>query len=139
MSLLADLVVVDNQGGIALPGTQATQTYSEILSGNPNRKSRRRASTALTTPVTIHTEQSVKGVGYNARAITMLRVEYQDLTADPADTGGVTPNLAATFTLNRPVNSGGAITTAITKDTIAIILDVLTRSGQLDKLLNGEA
>lgn len=136
--LPADLTVVDNQGGVVLPGTQGTKTYPIVVSEKPGRTSRRRADTALTTPATIHTEQSVKGSGFNARAVSVIRSEWQKLDSDLGDTGGVVPSCAVTLTINRPVNSGGAVTTAVVKDTIAIVLDVVTRSGQLDKILNME-
>jgi hypothetical protein len=66
-------------------------------------------------------------------------MDYKAVNTDIADTGGVTPSASAYLVLDRPIQSGGAITDTVLKTLLGGLLHVLVASGQLDKLLNQEA
>jgi len=136
--LTSNLTVVDNHASLTLPGSLGSKVYAQVISDSTTQVKRQIAATALSTPQVLKTEHRISGSGFKARAISVVRHEYSDLTVDPADTGGETPSSAITLTINRPVNSGGAITIAKLKDQIGALLDVMLTTGQLDALLNME-
>jgi hypothetical protein len=69
----------------------------------------------------------------------LIRYDFTRLDTDIADTGGVTPSASGQLVLDRPIQSGGFITTAHLQTIIGSLIDVLCVSGQLDKFLNMEA
>lgn len=138
--LSSDLTVTGNAGSITLPGDTGATTFSQITPGtNGTTFQRRVAATAGTTPETLVIGHTLSGSGFAQRLRTLVRMDYKALNTDIADTGGVTPSFSAYFVLDRPVQSGSAITDTILKRQIGRLLHVLLASGQLDKLLNQEA
>jgi hypothetical protein len=69
----------------------------------------------------------------------MLKYTRVYNNTDIADTGGVTPAFTVHQVIDRPVQSGGAVTEAHVKDAIGYLMDVILQSGHLAKILNQEA
>lgn len=138
--LTADLSVTSNAGSITLPGSSGATTFAQITgTGNSSSIVRRVAATANTTPQTLTIGHTVNGTGFNQRCRSVVRMDYKAVNTDIADTGGVTPSASAYLVLDRPIQSGGAITDTVLKTLLGGLLHVLVASGQLDKLLNQEA
>lgn len=137
--LTADLTVTST-GSKTSPGTASALTFALINpSSTANQTQRRVAATANTTPKTASIGHQLSGKGFNARCRSRVGFTYTDLTADPVVTGGVVPFAQGYFVLDRPLQSGGAITDAILGDLAGNVIDVLCASGQFAKLLNQEA
>jgi hypothetical protein len=109
-----------------------------VVSTEPTQSVRRIAATATTTRQELKIKHSERGAGYKARIRSEVRLDYQKLDQDTSLTGGVIPSESVYLVIDRPVQSGGAITDTITKNNIGAVLDVILTSGQLDKLLNLE-
>lgn len=136
--LTQDQTLTANRSAQTLPGSTASTVFAQIT--NSGEKIVRRVSaTANTTPETIEIGHQVVGQGFNKRIRTMIKYSRVYNNTDTADTGGVTPSFACHWVLDRPVQSGGAVTTAHLKDALGYLMDLLLQSGQLDKLLNQEA
>lgn len=138
--LTADLAVNASRATVTLPGSAGSLTFAQITgTGNSTSIVRRVSATANTTPQTLTIGHELKGAGFAQRCRSVVRCDYRALNTDIADTGNVTPSASAYLVIDRPIQSGGAITDAIIKNLIGQICDVLTVSGQADKLLNQEA
>lgn len=137
--LTADLTVVDSHAGLTLPGLLGSKVYAQITGPIGTQIVRRIAATANTTRQTLSIGHTLKGTGFNARVRTLVRHDYEKLDADVSLTGGVMPSSSCYFVMDRPLQSGGAITDAILTNNMAALVDVLLTSGQFAKLLNQEA
>lgn len=137
--LNADLTVTSNAGSITLPGDTGATVFAQIVGPSGNQIKRKVAATAGTTPEVLTTGHSETGTGYKRRIRSLVKLEYTANNTDIADTGGVTPSFSCHFVLDRPTQSGGAITDTIIKRQIGRLLHVILASGQLDKLLAQEA
>lgn len=133
------LTVVDNHASLTLPGSLGSMVYDLVVTKEPLVTLRRIAATTNTTPQILAVKHEMRGAGFNQRVYSEVKANYQDLTTDASETGGIIPQVTAKVTFEYPVKSGGAITSAIIKNTIGAALDVVLTSGQLDKLLNQEA
>jgi hypothetical protein len=134
--LTNDLTVTDNGSGTK-PGSVGALTYA--LRGTDLKGSTRSvAAVAATTPKILTIQHQDTGTGFNQRLRSVVKHSYKKLDSDLADTGGVTPSSSVHIVIDRPVNSGGAITTAVLKEQIGAVLDVIMAAGQLDKILNQE-
>jgi len=136
--LTADLTVTSNASSITLPGSASATTFASIASAVGSTTKRRVAATAGTTPQTLSIGHTKAGTGFKQRTRSVVRMDYLANNTDIADTGGVTPSASCYLVLDRPVQSGGAITDAILKTMLGGLLHVVLASGQLDKLLNEE-
>lgn len=136
--LTQDLTVTSNAGSITLPGSSGATTFAMITNLVGSTTKRRVAATAGTTPQTLSIGHSKAGTGFKQRTRSVVRMDYVANNTDIADTGGVTPSASAYLVLDRPVQSGGAITDTILKTMLGGLLHVILASGQLDKLLNEE-
>lgn len=137
--LTADLTVTSNASAITLPGDTGATTFAQITGPSGNQIKRKVAATAGTTPEVLTIAHEETGKGFAKRTRSVAKIEYTANNTDIADTGGIVPSFSVGFTLNRPVNSAGAITDAILKRQIGRLLHVLLAAGQLDKFLNQEA
>jgi hypothetical protein len=137
--LTADLPVVSNHASLTLPGSAASTVFAQITGPIGQKIVRRVAATANTTPQTLSVGHTVSGTGFAQRIRSLIRMDYQALNTDIADTGGVTPSAACYLVFDRPVQSGGAITDAIFTTMLGGLCDVVLTSGALTKLLNQEA
>jgi len=138
MALTADLTVTSNASSITLPGSSAATTFAAITSQVASTTKRRVAATAGTTPQTLSIGHTKAGVGFKQRTRSVMRMDYVANNTDIADTGNVTPSASVYMVLDRPVQSGGAISDTVLKTMIGGLLHVILASGQLDKLLNEE-
>jgi hypothetical protein len=136
--LTADLAVVDNHASLTLPGALGSKTYNQVTSTDPTQSVRRIAATATTTRQELKIKHTERGSGFNARIRSEVRIDYTKLDQDTSLTGGVVPSESVYLVIDRPVQSGGAITDTITKNNIGACLDVVLTSGAIDKLLNLE-
>lgn len=138
--LNADLAVVSNQGSVTLPGSAGSTTFAQIQ-GNVGNGAivRRVAATANTTPQLLTLSHAESGTGFKQRIRSLCRYDYKANNTDIADTGGVVPSFSVYLVIDRPAQSGGAITDTLIKNGIGSVMNVLTASGQLDKFLNQEA
>jgi hypothetical protein len=138
--LTADLSVNGSRATVTLPGASGALTFAQITgTGNSTTIKRRVSATAGTTPQTLSIGHEIKGKGFEQRIRSVVRLDFQALNTDIADTGGVTPSASAYMVIDRPVQSGGVISTSTIKDLVGQVCDVLTVTGQLDKFLNQEA
>jgi hypothetical protein len=138
--LNADLTVTSNLGSVTLPGSAGATTYAQIQ-GNVGNGAivRRVASTANTTPQLLTVSHQESGTGFKQRIRSLVRYDYKANNTDIADTGGVVPSFSVYLVIDRPAQSGGAITDTKVKDGIGSVMHVLVAAGQLDKILNQEA
>lgn len=137
--ITADITLVANRAAQTLPGSDAGDVFNQVATVEPGTTLRRVAATAATTPQELkvtHTETG--GTGFKRRYRSVVRNVFTDNTTDPAETGDVVPSVALTLTLDRPANSGGAITDVIIKNLLGQVMDFLLISGNLDKFLNRE-
>jgi hypothetical protein len=134
--LASDQTLVSNRSSQTLPGADSSLVYAEVLSGSLAKSARQVTAVALTTPKKLIIEQRNSGSGLSARRAVVVRHEYSDLSADPALYGGVVPQSAVTVTINFPA-VGSAITAAIIKTQIGVLMDLLLISGNTDALLGG--
>lgn len=137
--LTADLTVTSNAGSITLPGSAAATTFAQITGPVGTSIVRRVAATANTTPQTLTIGHTSSGTGFATRIRSVVRMDYKALNTDIADTGNVTPSASCYLVLDRPYQSGGAITDAIIKTMLGGLFHVFNAAGQLDKILNQEA
>jgi hypothetical protein len=138
--LTADLSVTDNAASQTLPGGAGALTFAQVTgTGNSSQIVRRVAATSNSTPQTLTIGHELKGVGFNARVRTLVKADQRHIATDIADTGGVTPSASVYLVIDRPVQSGGAITDQIIKNLVGQICAVVVTTGQLAKLLNQEA
>jgi hypothetical protein len=131
-----DLTVTDNGTGTK-PGSAGALVYA-LRSTEATGSVRSVAAVSTTTPKLMTIGHQMSGAGFKQRVRTMVKWSYQKLDSDLAVTGGVIPECQVLLTINRPINSGGFITSAIVKEGIGAVLDAIMASGQLDKLLNQE-
>lgn len=136
--LTADLSVTSNAGSITLPGSAGATTFAQVTGPLGTEIVRRVAATANTTPQTLKTSHQTKGTGFKQRVRSVVRMDYSALNTDISDTGDVVPTASCYLVLDRPLQSGGAITDTILKTMLGGLLHVLLASGQLDKILNQE-
>lgn len=136
--LTQDLTVTSNASTITLPGSSGATTFAMIASPLASKSQRRVAATAGTTPQSLSIGHTKSGSGFKQRTRSVVRMDYVANNTDIADTGNVTPSASAYFVLDRPVQSGGAISDTVLKTMIGGLLHVLLASGQLDKILNEE-
>lgn len=134
----SDLVITDS-GSATKPGAVGALTYASVLSHVIDRSKRRVAASATTTPRELSIAHTLSGTGFKQRCRSLIRYDFTRLDTDIADTGGVTPSASGQLVLDRPIQSGGFITTAHLQTIIGSLIDVLCVSGQLDKFLNMEA
>jgi hypothetical protein len=134
----ANLTVVDSHSSLTLPGALGSKVYNQVVSVDPSQSIRRIAATATTTRQELLIKHTQKGTGFNARIRTEVRVDYKKLDQDTTLTGGVVPSESIYLVIDRPLQSGGAITDTVTKNNVGACLDVVLTSGALDKLLNLE-
>jgi hypothetical protein len=138
--LTANLNVTSNAGSITLPGNVGVTVFAQITgTGNSTSILRRVSATAGTTPQTLTIGHTLAGTGFNQRLRSVVRMDYKALNTDIADTGGVTPTASFYSVLDRPIQSGGAITDAIIQNLIGGQIHVIVASGQLAQLMNQEA
>lgn len=138
--LAQDLSLTSNSTGMTLPGSSGALTFGMVSGGTLGSQTLRRETTsALTQPKELVISHQSKGSGYKERQTTLVKYTYKDEEVDPSLTGGETPGFAITFTINRPKRSGGSITPALIKTGVGQLLSALLGSGNLDKLINGEA
>lgn len=137
--LNAALTVTSNAGSITLPGSAGATVFDQITSSGGRTIVRRVAATANTTPQTLTIGHEEVGTGFKRRIRSLVKMNYADNTTDVEDTGGVVPQFQIQLVIDRPVQSGGAITDAIVTTALGGLLHVLLASGQLAKLLNQEA
>jgi len=136
--LSANLTVVDNHASLTLPGALGSKVYNQVATQIANQLLRRIAATANTTPQTLLIGHQVTGKGFAARIRSTVRANYQDLTKDLADTGGIIPSASVYNVIDRPVQSDGAITDAIITNMFGAICDVMLTSGAFAQILNQE-
>jgi len=137
--LTQDQTLVSSRASQTLPGAAGSTVFAQITGTVGNSVERRVAATANTTPEVIKIAHEVKGVGYKQRCRSVVKSSRTYNNTDPSTTGGVIPSFNWTLTLDRPLQSGGAVTTQHIKDGLGQLMDVLLISGQLDKFLNQEA
>lgn len=137
--LTADLALVDNRASVTLPGSLGTLTFAQVTGPSGQKIVRRISATANTTPNTLTVSHALSGAGFKQRCRTMVRIDYERRDTDVAVTGGVVPALSFYCVLDRPIQNGGFITTAHIKTIIGQLADLLTQSGNIDKLINQEA
>jgi len=137
--LTQDQTLLSSRTAQTLPGAAGSTVFAQITGTVGNKVERRVAATANTTPETLTTGHEVRGTGYKQRARSVIRIGRQYNNTDPSTTGGVVPSFSWQLVLDRPLNSGGAVTVQHIKDALGQLIDVLLISGQLDKLLNQEA
>jgi len=136
--LTQDQTLSANRAAQTLPGSTASTVFAQITNAS-DKVVRRVAATANTTPETIELGHQTVGQGFNKRTRTMGKYSRVYNNTDISLTGGVTPSFTLHWVLDRPVQSGGAVTTAHIKDALGYLMDMLLQSGQLDKILNQEA
>lgn len=137
--LTADQTLVSNRASQTLPGSDASDVFNQVATNEPGTILRRVQATASTTPQELRTIHSLTGgTGFKRRIRNVVRNTYSDWNADPTETGDVVPSASVTLTIDRPQNSGGAITDTIVKNLLGQVMDLLLISGQLDKFLNSE-
>lgn len=136
--LTSDLVVTDS-GSATKPGAEGAKTYALVASLVNDTTKRRIAANATTVPHELTIRHSLSGSGLKQRCRTLVRFDLTRLDTDVELTSGITPAVAAYVVLDRPMQSNGFITTAHIQTLVGGLVDVLTASGQLDKLLNMEA
>lgn len=134
--LTSDLTVTDNGTGTK-PGSAGALTYA-LRGTDLTGSTRSVAAVAITTPKVLTISHTTSGSAFKQRVRSLVKHSYQKLDADVADTGGVIPSSTVHVVIDRPVNSGGAITATVLKEQIGAILDVIMATGQLDKILNLE-
>lgn len=134
--LTADLVVTDS-GSATKPGVLGAKTFALVISDSAGTL-RRIAATALTTPQEFAIKSQFQGSGWKQRCRTAVSSSYTRIDTDTSLTGGVTPTTKVTLTIDRPVISNGYIVAADIKNLVGQVIDALTVSGQLDKILNAE-
>lgn len=131
-----DLTVTDNGTGTK-PGSAGALVYA-LRSTDVTGSVRSVAAVSTTTPKLLTIGHSMTGSGFKQRIRTQIKHNYSKLDSDLSTTGGVVPSSQVHIVIDRPVNSGGFITTAIVKEQIGAILDTIMVAGQLDKILNQE-
>lgn len=136
--LTNDLVVVSNQGTVTLPGNQATKTFNQVAGSNGNAALRRIAATANTTPEEILISHQVTGSGYGMTCRTLIQAKIRKSNVDTTTTGGIVPQAKVDLVITRPLNMGANIVDDNIEDLLGQVFDVVTRSGQLAKILNQE-
>jgi hypothetical protein len=136
--LTNDLVVVSNQGTVTLPGNQATKTFNQVAGSNGNAVLRRIAATANTTPEEILISHQVTGSGYATVCRSLIKASIRKTNVDTTTTGGIVPACSVGLTITRPLNMGANIVDDNIEDLLGQVFDVITRSGQLAKILNQE-
>jgi hypothetical protein len=137
--LTADLTVVDNQATVTLPGNAGSLVYAQVTGLTTTELIRRVAATANTRPTTLTIGHALEKTGFNQRCRSKVDINYRAVDTDLSLTGGVVPSARVYIVIDRPINSGGIITDAILQRLVGSVCDVVTRSGQLGKLLNQEA
>jgi hypothetical protein len=137
--LSANLTVVDSHSSLTLPGSIGSVVYNQVAWNITNQILRRVAATANTTPQELLIAHAVTGKGFAARIRSLVKGTYRDLTKDLAETGGIVPSVSVGVTIDRPVQSDGAITDTIIKNVVGAVLDVILTSGALAQLLNQES
>jgi len=137
--LTSDQTLVSSRGSQTLPGTAGSTVFAQITGTVGNAVERRVAATSNTTPETIKVAHELKGIGYKQRCRSLIKHSRVYNNTDPSTTGGVVPSFSWSIVLDRPLQSGGAVTTAHIKDALGQLMDLLLISGQLDKILNQEA
>jgi hypothetical protein len=135
--LTADLTVTDS-GSATKPGAEGAKVYALVASLVNDKTLRRIAANATTVPHELAIQHSLSGSGYKQRCRSVVRLDLRRLDTDTTLTGGVIPSVSGYFVLDRPIQSNGYITTAHIQTIVGGVIDVLTVSGQLDKLLNLE-
>lgn len=136
-----NLTVVGSATGVVLPGATGTKDFNLVNSPTNGRNLRRIAATATTAPeeITISHQHTGSSGTFSERVRSLVQSRKTRNDTDLTLTGGIKPYVSVQVTIDRPVNSGGFITTAMIKQCVGEVCDVLTRSGQLDLLLNEEA
>lgn len=137
--LTADQTLVSSRASQTLPGAAGSTVFAQITGTVGNTVDRRVAATANTTPELHRIAHEVKGIGYKQRCRSLLKLSMTYNNTDPSTTGGVVPSFSWGLTLDRPIQSGGAVTVQHLKDKLGQLIDTLLISGQLDKFLNQEA
>lgn len=137
--LTSDLTLTSNADPAALPGDTGATVFAQITGPSGNTIKRQVAATAGTTPEVLTIAHTETGTGYKRRRRTLVKLDFTALNTDIADTGGVTPGFSTHWVLDRPIQSGGAVTDTIIKRQIGRLLHCLLTVGHLDKLLNSEA
>jgi hypothetical protein len=137
--LSSSLTVISNQGSITLPGAEGTKSFNQVAGGTGNQVLRRIAATATTTPQEILISHQNNGTGFGRRSRSVIKATLRKENIDPSTTGNITPSASCHLVIDRPLNMGSNITDAEIKTLLGQLMDVITRSGQLDALLNQEA
>lgn len=132
------LTVTGNQTAVALPGSYGAVVFDLIGSPSGTSTKRRVSSTANATPQVLTISHESKGTGFKSRVRSVVRYDYTRNDVDLSTVGGIVPSYSCYLVIDRPRQSGGSISTTHVKDGIGMLLDVITKSGQLDKLLNEE-
>lgn len=137
--LTTDQTLVSSRASQTLPGAAGSTVFAQITGTVGNAVDRRVAATANTTPEVLKISHEVKGVGYKQRCRSLISTKMTYNNTDPSVTGGVVPSFGWSLVLDRPLQSGGAVTVQHIKDKLGQLMDTLLISGQLDKFLNQEA
>ena len=137
--LTSDQTLVSSRASQTLPGAAGSTVLAQITGTVGNSVERRVAATANTTPETIRVSHEIKGIGYKQRCRSLVKAGKVYNNTDPSTTGGVVPSYSWQLVLDRPLQSGGAVTVQHLKDSLGQLMDLLLISGQLDKFLNQEA
>jgi len=137
--LTADQTLVDNRASVTLPGSLGSLVFAQVTGPSGQKIVRRIAATANTTPNTLTVSHALSGTGFKQRCRSLIRMDFERRDTDVAVTGNVVPSLSAYIVMDRPIQSGGFITVAHIKTMIGQLTDLLTVSGNLDKIINQEA
>lgn len=137
--LSSSLTVISNQASVTLPGAVGSKSFAQVAGGTGNQVLRRIAATATTTPEEILISHQETGKGLQRRTQSVIKAMLRKENADLSTTGGIIPSAEAYLVIRRPIGLGTVITDAEVKTLIGEVLDVVTRAGQLDAILNLEA
>lgn len=139
--LTADLTVTSN-GSATKPGGAGATVYALVSdpSTSPGQVLRRVAATSTTTPQELKVAHQITGKGqFGQMRRSLVRFDLKKINVDLSTVGGVIPRASVQLVIERPVYSGGQITDAEVNTLVGSLIDVVTASGQLAKLLNAEA
>lgn len=137
MAYNSSLTLVSSGTGTK-PGATGSIVFDQIISPGPTSNVRRVASTAGTTPQLFTVQHAVSGTGFRQRCRSNWRYDFTRADTDPTVTGGIVPAFSIYGVLDRPLNSGGFITTAHIQDGVGWISDFILGAGNLAKFLNQE-